>query len=274
MNNKTERKYRWILSVRFVLTALVLLLALFGGQLASHDPYKTELGSALIPPGREFFCGTDNLGRCVLCRILSGASTSVFSAIIVVVIVFLAGGIIGIVAGYMGGIIDAILMKITVIFQAFPSFILAICVAAMLGTGLKNGILSLSLVYWTTYARLGRSIVLSMKNETYIKAARMCGAGPLSVITRYVAPNVIAPIIVTAALDVGNIILSMAGLSFLGLGAERPTSEWGAMMSEARNYLQTGPWGILFPGMALFLVVILFNRLGDGISDYISDSQR
>lgn len=253
MREKIGRKYLVILSIRIILTSIVLLIALFGNRLAIHDPYKTELGSALIPPGSEYLCGTDNLGRCVMCRILAGASTSVFSALSVVVIVFIAGGIIGIVAGYAGGVIDEILMKITVVFQAFPSFILAICVAAMLGTGLRNGILSLSLVYWTTYARLGRSLVLSMKNETYIKAARMCGAGPLAIVIHYVTPNVIAPVIVTAALDVGNIILSMAGLSFLGLGAERPTAEWGAMMSETRNYLQTGPWGILFPGIALFV---------------------
>ena len=256
-----------------LLVVAVLLIAMFGDVLAGHDPYKTVLSDALISPCREYPCGTDNLGRCVLCRILAGAKTSIFSALAVVAIVFLVGGSIGVLAGFLGGILDTVLMKITVIFQAFPSFILAICVAAVLGTGLKNGILSLALVYWTTYARLGRSLVLSMKDETYIKAAKMCGASKGAIMLRYVVPNVIAPVIVTAALDVGNVILSMAGLSFLGLGAARPTAEWGAMMSEARNFLQTGPWGIVCPGIVLFIVVFLFNRLGDVISDMISDGR-
>lgn len=177
-------------------------------------------------------------------------------------------------SGFCGGLFDTVLMKITVIFQAFPGFILAICVAAMLGNGLKNGILLLSLVYWTIYARLGRSLVISMKGETYIKAAKMCGASNGAIMLRYVVPNVVAPVIVTATLDVSNVILSMAGLSFLGLGAERPTAEWGAMMSEARNFLQTGPWGILCPGIALFIVVFLFNRFGDIISDMINDGRK
>lgn len=271
LKNKTRSKYKQILILCMV--GALLIVAATGSFIAQHDPYKTSLSTALKAPCWEYPCGTDNLGRCVFCRILTGAATSIFSALAVVIVVFVIGLFLGILAGYMGGIVDTVIMRITLIFQAFPGFILAISVAAMLGTGLVNGIISLSMVYWTTYARLGRSLVLSIKNATYIKAAKMCGAGKFSIMIKYVFPNVVSPVIVTASLDVGNVILSMAGLSFLGLGAARPTAEWGAMMSEARNFLQTGPWGIIFPGIALFGVVILFNLMGDMICDAI-DSKR
>lgn len=261
------------LFIMLAIVAGILLLALFGGLIGQHDAYKTSLSTALKPPCGDYWFGTDNLGRCILCRILNGAATSLYSALAVVIIVFILGLGLGIISGYVGGVVDTIIMRITLIFQAFPGFILAISVAAMLGTGLVNGIISLSVVYWTTYARLGRSLVLSLKDSTYVKAAKMCGAGKFSIMAKYIFPNVVAPVIVTAALDVGNVILSMAGLSFLGLGAARPTAEWGAMMSEARNFLQTGPWGLLFPGAALFAVVIVFNLLGDTICDTI-DARR
>ena len=136
--------------------------------------------------------------------------------------------------------------------------------------GMVNGMLSLCAVYWTTYAKLSRSLVLQMKDADYIRAAKLCGAKNRHIIFRYVLPNVVSPLVVTAALDVGSVILSMAGLSFLGLGAQRPTAEWGVMMSEARNYMQTAPWIIIFPGLALFLTVIVFNRLGDSVRDVLN----
>lgn len=141
--------------------------------------------------------------------------------------------------------------------------------ARIIWAGMLNGMISLCAVYWTTYAKLARSLVLQMKDATYIRAARLCGAGNRDIIVRYILPNVVSPLVVTAALDVGSVILSMAGLSFLGLGAQRPTAEWGVMMSEARNYMQTAPWIILFPGLALFLTVIVFNLLGDSIRDVL-----
>jgi ABC-type dipeptide/oligopeptide/nickel transport system permease subunit len=142
-----------------------------------------------------------------------------------------------------------------------------VAVAGILGNGMGNSILSLCAVYWTTYARLARSLTVSMRNAPYIKAAKICGAGKLSILFKYVLPNVVAPVLVTAALDVGSVILSMAGLSFLGLGAVRPTAEWGAVMSEAKDYLQKAPWIIVFNGIALFLVVTVFNLLGDSLRD-------
>lgn len=267
MNKKVAEKSK----VVFFSGVVILILA--GAHICRYflpyDPFKTSMKEASFPPSWIHLFGTDNLGRDVFSRILQGSQTSLYSAVCVVGIVFIIGTILGIIAGYMGGTVDAVIMKIVVIFQAFPSFILAVAVAGMLGAGLMNGMISLCAVYWTTYAKLARSLVLQMKDASYIHAAKLCGAKNRHIIFRYVFPNVVSPLVITAAMDVGSVILSMAGLSFLGLGAQRPTAEWGVMMSEARNYMQTAPWIIIFPGLALFLVVIIFNLLGDSIRDML-----
>lgn len=259
------------LYVLALLAVALIVGAHFCRYVLPYSPFKTSMGEASLPPSATHWFGTDNLGRDVFSRVLQGSQTSLYAALCVVAIVFLIGTLLGVIAGYMGGVTDAVIMKIVVIFQAFPSFILAVAVAGMLGAGMINGMISLCAVYWTTYAKLSRSLVLQMKDSSYIKAAKLCGAKNHHIIFRYVLPNVIAPLVVTAALDVGSVILSMAGLSFLGLGAQRPTAEWGVMMSEARNYMQTAPWIIAFPGIALFLTVMIFNRLGDSIRDILDN---
>ncbi|MDO4522834.1 MAG: ABC transporter permease [Eubacteriales bacterium] len=263
MKSNVKRK----LMLRAVIAGLLLLGAFVSRGMLPYDPFKTDMRGASQMPSSAHWFGTDNLGRDVLSRVLHGSQTSLYTAVCIVIIVFVLGTIIGIMSGYLGGMVDVVIMKIITIFQAFPSFILAVAVAGMLGAGIVNGMISLCAVYWTTYARLARSLVQQIKGETYIKAARLCGASKWQIMLRYIMPNMIAPLVVTAALDVGSVILSMAGLSFLGLGAQRPTAEWGMMMSEARNYLQTAPWIILFPGMALFISVIIFNLLGDSVRD-------
>ena len=267
---KSERK----LTLISVLVVAILAGAHFCRYILPYDPFKTSMGEAALPPSSQHWFGTDNLGRDVFSRVLQGSQTSLYAALGVVLVVFLVGTILGITAGYLGGTADAVIMKIVVIFQAFPSFILAVAVAGMLGAGMLNGMLSLCAVYWTTYAKLARSLVLQMKDANYIQAAKLCGAKKRHIIFRYIMPNVISPLTVTAALDVGSVILSMAGLSFLGLGAQRPTAEWGVMMSEARNYMQTAPWIIIFPGLALFLVVIAFNLFGDNVRDMLEKRTR
>lgn len=256
------------------LAGILILGAHFCRYVLPYDPFKTSMGEASLPPSALHWFGTDNLGRDVFSRVLQGSQTSLYAALSIVAIVFIIGTLLGVIAGYLGGTIDAVLTKIIVIFQAFPSFILAVAVAGMLGAGMLNGMLSLCAVYWTTYAKLARSLVMQMKEAPYICAAKLCGAKNYHIIFRYILPNVVSPLIVTAALDVGSVILSMAGLSFLGLGAQRPTAEWGVMMSEARNYMQTAPWIILFPGLALFLVVIVFNLLGDSVRDILEKRDR
>ena len=254
-----------------VILRVFLILALFGKKLAPHDPYQSNLMAANQKPCAEYPLGTDNLGRCVLSRILEGAAVSVYSALGVVAVVFAVGTLIGVVAGYGGGWIDQLLMKITVVFQAFPSFILAVAVAGMLGPGLRNAMLSLVSMYWTTYARLARSLVLQLKSETYIQAAQMCGAKKWQILFYHILPGILSPMLLTAVLDISNVILSMAGLSFLGLGVQAPMAEWGLMISNGKAFLQTAPWLILFPSLALFLTVILFNVTGDSLRDALNE---
>ena len=256
-----------MLSILFIF----LILTVVGRRFAPHDPYQSSLMDANRAPCAEYPLGTDNLGRCVLSRILEGATVSVYSALGVVAVVFSVGTLIGIVAGYGGGWLDQLLMKITVVFQAFPSFILAVAIAGMLGPGLKNAMLSLVVMYWTTYARLARSLVLQLKNETYIQAARICGAKKRQILFRHFLPGILSPMLLTAVLDISNVILSMAGLSFLGLGVQAPMAEWGLMISNGKAFLQTAPWLILFPSLALFLTVILFNVTGDSLRDALNE---
>lgn len=274
MKQKKNHQKRLIwLRVWILLSICIILLAgawIVRGYLP-HEPFRTNVRQAFIAPCQAFIFGTDNLGRCVACRILYGAATSLYAAVLAVLAVFIIGTAVGVIAAYAGGVVDRILMKITLIFQAFPNFILAVAVAGMLGAGLKNSILALGAVYWITYAKLARSLVLSIRGSEYIRAAKICGASPAAVIMRYILPNMISPLIVTAALDVGSFILSMAGLSFLGLGPVRPTAEWGATMSEAKTYIQQAPWCIVFPGLALLVVVVVFNLLGDAIRDAVDE---
>lgn len=269
-----DRKSRNKLEILSGILVFILLGAHFCRYILPYDPFKTNMGEAALPPSASHWFGTDNLGRDVFSRVLQGSQTSLYAALCVVAVVFLVGTLLGVMAGYLGGWPDLVIGRIIVIFQAFPGFILALAVAGMLGAGIGNGMLSLCAVYWTTYAKLARSLVLQMKDTTYIQAAKLCGASRRSIIIRYILPNVISPLVVTAALDVGSVILSMAGLSFLGLGAQRPTAEWGVMMSEARNYIQTAPWIIFFPGLALFLVVTVFHLLGDSVRDMLEKKIR
>ena len=238
--------------------------------LLPYDPNVTDLASALLPPGEQgHLFGTDSVGRDVWLRTLEGGSESVLMAFLVVAAAFAIGIAVGLVAGFAGGAVDGVLNKVITMFQAFPSFVLAIAIAALLGQGMTNMIIAIAAVYWTQPARLARSLALSLKNSDAVKAARVCGARSVSICTKYLLPAMASPLIVMAALSLGDVILTMAGLSYLGLGPERPTNEWGAMMSEARSTFQFAPWGIAVPGVALFVAIIIFNLLGDTLRDVL-----
>ena len=254
MKKKKMIKFRLI--ILMVLCAGLLLGAWIVRGHLIHEPFRTNVRQAFQAPCREYIFGT---------------ATSLYAAVLAVLAVFIIGTAVGVTAAYAGGIVDRILMKITLVFQAFPNFILAVAVAGMLGTGLKNSVLALGAVYWITYAKLSRSLVLSIRDSEYIRAAKICGAGPTAIIFKYILPNMVSPLIVTAALDVSSFILSMAGLSFLGLGPSRPTAEWGATMSEAKTFIQQAPWCIVFPGLALLVTVVIFNLLGDALRDVIDE---
>ena len=265
-----KRKTKIALIVSLTLLVVMLGFLLIAPHFLKHDPYATDLNNAFLPAGQDGnILGTDNLGRCIFCRIIAGGQETIFAAMIVVAVVLVFGSLLGMTAGYTGGLTDSVIVKITTIFQAFPSFVLAVAIAGILGPGKGNGMIAMILVYWTGYARYARSLVLSLRNETYVHAAQMCGASRLTTLIRYILPNMIPPLLVTAALDIGNVVLSMAGLSYLGLGGARPTAEWGAMMSESRRFLQTNPSFILIPGIALLVMVFLFNICSDSARDWL-----
>ncbi len=254
------------------LTAFVLLcvFSLIAGKLAPHDAEFVDLSAAKQAPGGAYLMGTDWLGRCVWSRILAGASSSIFASLVIVVLSMAIGCAVGIVSGYAGGPVDEIIMRIVDIFLAFPGIVLSIAVAGMLGPGLKNGVLALAATGWTQYARLTRSYVLSLRQENFVKAARLNGQSGLSILLRHIFPNAIRPVAVTGTLHLSGAMLGISGLSFLGLSSS--SAEWGSMLSEGRSLMQQCPWIVLYPALAIFLVTILFNLLGDSVRDVLDPS--
>ncbi len=267
LQRKPRKRRQITLYILLALLIMLFLIAALAPVIAPNDPNETNLASQLQGPSAQYPLGTDSLGRCMLSRILYGAATSLFSSVGITAAVFAGGTILGTVAGYFGGILDTVITKITTVVQAFPRLILAIAIAGVLGIGLGNTILALCLIYWTEYARLSRSLVLSLKNRTYIQAARVCGESHFSILVRHILPNIFPSLLVTATLDIGAMIMEISALSYLGLGVEADMVEWGAMMSAGRNYLQTNPWLIFIPGAAIFLTVIIFNLFGDKLRD-------
>ena len=255
------------MSVFLAIFILLCIFSLVSGRLAPHDPEFVDLLSAKKAPGGEFPMGTDGLGRCIWSRILAGASRSVFASLVIVLLSMLVGCAIGLAAGFAGGAVDEVLMRIVGNFLAFPGIVLSIAVAGMLGPGLKNGVLALAATGWTQYARLIRSYVLSLRQENYVKAARLNGQSGMGILTRHVFPNAIRPVVVTGTLHLSGAMLSISGLSFLGLSSS--SAEWGSMLSDGRSLLQQCPWIVLYPALAIFLVTILFNLLGDSVRDVL-----
>ena len=264
---RNRRFGRVRLILLLTLAALLCLLCLIGPELAPNDPYKVNLLQAKQPPSEKFPLGTDGFGRCVLSRILVGARTSVFSALLVVGITLTVGCVIGTLCGYFGGAVDTIFMRLVDIFLAFPGMVLALAVAGMLGTGLGNAVIALAATGWPQYARLARSYVLTLREENFVYAARLNGQSTWSILLRHILPNALRPLIVTASLSIGGTILGLAGLSFLGLGALPPAAEWGSMLSDGRGLMQQAPWVVLYPGLTIFLTAVLFNLLGDSVRD-------
>lgn len=244
---------------------VLLLISALGKYLSPYDPTLTSLANVQKPPSLMYPFGTDHLGRCVLSRVLCGASVSVFSALFIVFLAMFIGTFLGMLAGFLGGTTDKVIFRIIVLFQSFPSFLLAVAVAGVLGNGLKNGIIAMVLVLWTSYARISRGLVMEIRNADYIYAAKLMGAPMCALLRKHILANSLSVIVVKAAQDVGNTILSMSALSFLGLGAGSSTPEWGTMMSEARQCLSQAPWCLIFPGAALIITVICFNNFGDAL---------
>jgi ABC-type dipeptide/oligopeptide/nickel transport system permease subunit len=248
-----------------VIMGVLIVTALFAEKLCWHDPYLVNLAETLKPPSSEYWFGTDQLGRCMACRILSGLKYTLFSSLAIVVITSIVGVTLGICGAYFGKATDKALLYLNVVFQAFPGFVLAIFIASLLGNSLINGILALSFTGWTLYARFSRSLSQEIIGADYIKSAKLSGLWPVTVIVRHILPNIMVPVVVTMALSVSDAVIGIAGLSFLGIGASPPTPEWGTIMSESRVYLQTAPWTVIAPGMALFALVMCFNMFADAL---------
>lgn len=257
-----------------VLALLLLLASIFSEHLVPCDPYLQDLANAKAAPSTAHWFGTDRYGRDMLSRVIIGSRVSIFGALLLVCIVTLIGTAVGILSGWCSGKVDTVLMRMADIFLAFPGLVFAMAVAGVLGGGLQNAIIALAAVTWPKYARIARSQTLSVKELPFIKAAKLAGCGTLQIITRHILPNIIGSILVTAMLDIGTMMMELAGLSFLGLGAKPPAAEWGSMVSDARSLLTSAPWVVLAPGGAIFISVMVFNLLGDSIRDYADPKMR
>lgn len=251
------------------LAATLLLITIFARDICPYDPYAQDLSQAMQPPSAAHPMGTDTYGRDMLSRVLIGAQTSISSTFALVAIITVFGTIVGIFCGYYGGVVDSVMMRISDICLAFPGLVFAMAVAAILKGGVQNAVIALALISWPKYSRIARSQTLSMKSLPYMQAAQLAGDSALQMIFRHVLPNSVGPILVTSMLDIGTMMMEIAGLSFLGLGAQPPVAEWGSMMSSGRSMLQTYLWIVLSPGLAIFVSVVIFNLLGDTIRDYM-----
>lgn len=254
----------------FTILALLLLgAALFAPLLTSYQPTAADMKNAFLPPSAEHFFGTDKLGRDCFARVLYGARSSLASVLLLVALVFTVGTALGTLSGYAGGKTDAVIMRLADIFISFPGVLLAIAIAGIIGGSMVNAIIALTCATWPKYARLSRSLVLKVKQNECIAAAEVNGGTPLGILTRHILPNILPLLVITAAADMGALMLELAGLSFLGFGTQPPAPEWGAMISEGRQHLQTAPWLMIFPGLAIFVSVVIFNLWGDALRDVL-----
>jgi peptide/nickel transport system permease protein len=249
-------------------------LALFAPVLSPEDPIHQNISASLTPPGADFLLGTDKLGRDILSRILFGARISLFVGLAVVAGAGFFGSLVGLFAGYARGWADEVLMRVTDIFFAFPSLILAMAIAGALGPSLRNALIAVAVVSWPVYARLIRGQVLVLREQEFVQAARAIGVSDTRIVLRNLLPNTLAPLLVQASFDMGAVILSVAGLSFIGFGAQPPTPEWGVMISEGRNYITTQWWLTAVPAAAILLLVAAFNLIGDGLRDLLDPRLR
>ncbi|MDA0710984.1 MAG: ABC transporter permease [bacterium] len=250
-----------------ILLAVFLVVALLAPWLAPRDPLAQDLYRRLMPPSLDNPFGTDDFGRDILSRVIYGSRISLRIGLVAVVIALAFGTAIGLVSGYCGGVWDQILMRTMDLFLAFPSILLAIGIVAVLGPGLENAMLAVGLVAVPQYARLVRASALSVRETDYVQASRALGAGHARILLVAILPNCLAPLIVQTTLGLATSILDAAGLSFLGLGAQPPIPEWGAMLSNGRELIMRAPWVLTFPGLAIFLTVLAFNLFGDGLRD-------
>jgi len=260
--------------IGLVLVALLLLAALFAPVLAPHDPLIQARDAILHPPSLSYPLGTDDVGRDVLARLLYGARLSLAVGLIVVSLALLVGTLLGLLAGFSDGIVDAAIMRLMDVLLALPTLLLAVAIVAVLGPGLEHAMIAVAIVQLPAFVRLTRAAVRAERRREYVSAARMVGAGQLRLMFRTVLPNCMAPLIVQASLAFSTAILDTAALGFLGLGAQSPTPEWGTMLADALQFVQSAWWVVTFPGLAILLTVLGFNLIGDGLRDALDPRLR
>ncbi|MFY8114441.1 MAG: nickel transporter permease [Rhabdaerophilum sp.] len=255
--------------VGLIIVVALLLIAAFAPLIAPYDPLAQNLSQRLLPPSSKNWFGTDALGRDIFSRIIHGARITLAIVVLVVISVGPVGLLIGTVAGYFGGWVDTVLMRVTDVFLAFPRLVLALAFVAVLGPGIENAVIAIACTAWPPYARVARAETLVIRNADYIAAVRLQGAGHGRIILRHVVPMCLSSVIVRTTLDMAGIILTAAGLGFLGLGAQPPLPEWGAMIATGREFIFDQWWVAAFPGIAICLVALGFNLLGDGLRDVL-----
>jgi peptide/nickel transport system permease protein len=260
--------------VGLAIIVIFALLALSATFISPYDPLYQNIPASLAPPGPEHLFGADKLGRDILSRILHGARISLLSGVAVITMAGLFGSFVGLLAGYMRGWADEGLMRVTDIFFAFPSLILAMAIAGALGPSLQNALIAVAVVTWPVYARLVRGQVMILREREFVQAARAVGAPDSVIMRRHMLPNTLSPLLVQASFDMGAVILAVAGLSFIGFGAQPPLPEWGVMISEGRNYITTQWWLTFFPAIAMLFAVAGFNLVGDGLRDVLDPRLR
>lgn len=251
------------------LAIILILIPVFAPQLAPHDPIANDYANAMNPGSREYPFGTDQIGRCILSRLVWGGRTSLLIVFVVVFIVSVIGIILGITAGFFGGWVDMLITRFTDIVMALPATVFVIALVSVLGPSLHNTVMAMSLVGWTEYCRVTRALVLAEKENPYVQEARLGGLNRAQIIIRNILPNVFPYLLVNITQDIGNQLLTLSGLSLLGLSSQPPTPEWGFMLSEGKKYIQAAPWLIFYPGLIIVIHVIVFNLLGDSLRDIL-----
>lgn len=255
--------------IGLVIIALLALVAAAAPLLAPHDPTAIDPARRLAGPSSEFWLGTDNLGRDIFSRLVYGSRLSMGTAVLATLAIVSIGVPIGAISGYVGGLLDDVIMRVVDVLLAFPSLILALAIVGVMGPGMTSVMAGLVAVWWVAYARIVRGLVLSLRERQFIEAAKAIGASDGRIIFLHVLPNVVGPVVVLATLELGTLLLAISGLSFLGLGTQPPTPEWGSMLNDGRRFLISAPQLMIYPGAAISLAVLGFNLLGDGLRDVL-----
>lgn len=258
-----------ILYVGIVLTAILVIIAVLAPFIMPYDPTKMEISQKFIKPCAEHILGTDHLGRDIFSRIILGSRISLMTSVTAIFISAFIGTLLGVISGYLGGVVDTIIMRIVDVMLAFPAIVFALALSTVLGKGQTNLLIAICCVQWTRYARVSRGETIMFRDSEYIQAARAIGNSKKQIMINYVFPSVISKIVILISLDIGTIILYCASLSFLGLGAQPPSPDWGVMISEGKEYMQYAPWVAIAPGIAIAFSALAFNMLGDGLRDLL-----